>query len=183
LFAAGLTVGLGWLSQVPYEPGGSEDAMIRLSWRARGARVEECRPLTAEELERIPRHMRREEICEGTVLPYRLRVVLNDQPAIDELVRSAGARQDRPLFVLQELPVPAGTHHLFLEFIRQGEPSGDDEPATPGHLTLDAIIALGPHEVALVTYDPERRELILMGYGGNTAAAAVGGAGGGVVHN
>jgi hypothetical protein len=73
VLAAGATVGLGWLSQVPYEPGSSDDAMIRLSWRARGARVEECRPLTAEELERIPSHMQREEICEGTVLPYRLR--------------------------------------------------------------------------------------------------------------
>jgi hypothetical protein len=139
--------------------------MIRLSWRARGARVEECRPLTAEELERIPSHMQREEICEGTVLPYRLRVVLNELQQVDQIVRSAGARQDRPLFVLQELPVPAGTHHLFVEFIRQGEPSGDDEPATPGYLTLDATIALNPHEVALVTYDPERRELVLTGYG------------------
>jgi hypothetical protein len=166
VLAAVATVFLGWLSQVPYEPGKPGDAMIRLSWRARGARVEECRPLTEEELERIPRHMQREEICEGSVLPYRLRVVLNDQQAVDEVVRAAGARGDRPLFVLQELPVPSGTHHLVVEFTRQGEPTADDEPATPGQLTLDVTIALNPHEVALVTYDPEQRELILMGYGG-----------------
>lgn len=164
MVAVGATIGLGQLSRIPYTADPADHAVIRLAWRARGYRVEECRRLTAEELADIPAHMRREEVCEGRILPYRLRVWLDGEPRVDALVRAAGARQDRPLYVYQELPASPGGHHLLVEFTREEGPDAvprEDERATPARLELEATVTLQSKEVALVTYDEERRGLEL----------------------
>ena len=57
---------LAALSAIPWTPEPGPEAVVRLSWRARGERVEVCRDLSAEELEALPQHMRRERVCEGS---------------------------------------------------------------------------------------------------------------------
>lgn len=91
-------------------PRSTELALIRLSWRVPGDRIDECRRSSPEELDALPIHMRREEVCEGRILPYRLRVALDEQIVIDEMVHPAGAREDRPLYVFRELFVPPGAY-------------------------------------------------------------------------
>lgn len=154
---------LGGLSRAPYTPDRAEYAVVRLAWRARGDRVEECRRLTPAELERIPPHMRQEERCEGRILPYRLQVSVDGVPTIDELVHAAGARGDRPLYVYREVPLAAGIHPLVITFAREGEvPRGarEDEEGTPSRLMLDTIVTLAARRVLLVTYDDEGRRLV-----------------------
>jgi hypothetical protein len=165
--ALGLTAALGALSQVPYEPSGAGRAVVRFAWRARSVRVEECRTLTSQEQENLPAHMRRAEVCEGTVLPYRLQVRVDGALRLDQLVKSAGARGDRPLFVFEELEVTPGPHHLEVAFEREGDaPSGDMQAgATPAQLALTQQIELAVNEVALVTYETTRRELVVRGHG------------------
>ncbi|HEU5262840.1 MAG TPA: hypothetical protein VFU41_15580 [Gemmatimonadales bacterium] len=162
--------GLGALSRAPYTADGARHAVLRLTWRARGEQVEECRRLTPEELERLPVHMRQEERCEGRVPPYRLRVSLDGVRAVDELVRAAGARHDRPLYVFRELTLEPGSHVLVVRFARDGEtptgarrPSEEDreEATTPARLVLDTVVTLAARRVLLVTYDEEGRRLVV----------------------
>ncbi len=169
-----LTVAIGALSQVPYESDPGDHALIRLAWRVRGTRVEECRRLTEEELARIPVHMRQEEECVGRILPYRLQVLLDDSAVVDQLVRPAGAREDRPLYVFHERSVTPGAHELIVRFELDrgsGPARAPDTTATRGSDTTPSVLELRTRldmrskEVALVTYDNERRQLVVQGYG------------------
>jgi hypothetical protein len=163
-----LTAGIGALSRVPYEADSADHALLRLAWRVRGARVEECRRLTPEELERTPPHMRRDEVCEGRVLPYRLIVTVDGQLVVDDSVHAAGARADRPLYVSRDVPVTPGTRRLAVRFERSLVPAVDSTPASevaPPALVFESAITLASKEVALLSYDPASRRLVLRGYG------------------
>lgn len=164
--AAAAVTALAALSQVPYAPTRASHAVLRLAWRVRGVRVEECRRLTPEELARLPVHMRHAEECTGRVLPYHLTVVRDGEQIVDRVVRAAGAREDRPLYVLEEMPLAAGTHDIAVRFVRDtAEETAGREVLTPVTLALEATLTLGEGEVALVTYDAEQRRLVLRGYG------------------
>lgn len=103
-------------SQWPWKAAPDDIAIIRLDWRARAERVEECRPPTEEELAERPPHMRPLEICEGKVSPYALRVVVDGEVVVDDTIHGAGAREDRPLYVAREIVVRPGRHDLRIDF-------------------------------------------------------------------
>ena len=190
LGAAGVLALVRAGSFTPYTAERDVGAIVRLAWRARGEHVRECRERTPEELQRLPVHMREKEVCEGRVLPYRLVVVLDSVQLVDRLVHGAGAREDRPLYVYQDLAVRPGTHHVVVTFAVAGSGPGkereEDEAhagrreserhdveqdehartqlaATPPRLALDTTVALGARRVVLVTYDEEREQLVVRG--------------------
>lgn len=177
---------LGALSRVPYTPADAGHGVLRLSWRVRGERVTECRRLSSEELEALPLHMRRPEACEGRVAPYRLRVAIDGAVVEDTLIRAAGAREDRPIYVLRDFPLAPGAHAVDVAFTREGaadeaggarregargggesEPESEGEPETerngsaPAHLALEAVVEIRPGRITLVTFDPGRNALVL----------------------
>lgn len=194
--AAGIAMAVAILAVVaggsrwPWTAAPDDVALLRLDWRARGERVEECRPPTEEEIAERPPHMRPREICEGKVLPYALRVLVDDRVAVADTVRGAGAHGDRPLYVAREIAFAPGLHDLRVEFEKIGpdergtkaeagageEDDEDDEKnddgedeereteesageATPS-MRLSGTFRLAPRQVLVVTYDPERRELV-----------------------
>ncbi len=107
------------------------EGMLRLIGRMVGARINVCRPLTPEELEKIPKHMQRGgQVCEQSLLPYHLQVWLDGQLRIDEVVRPAGIRGDRPVYVQQELLLLPGTYRLRIRLAPASGP-GQDAGATP----------------------------------------------------
>lgn len=167
LVAATVTVaalaGMAALSYVPYAHETAAGGELRFAWRARSARVEACRRRTAEELARLPAHMRQEMVCERGVAPYRLHVALGDTTVVDRLVVAAGARADRPLYVFEELALPPGTYVLHVAFTREGGAAGDsaaaDSRAAPPRLALDTTVTLAAGRAALVTYDEDARRL------------------------
>lgn len=164
LLLTGAVVGL---SRLPYEVESSDAASLRLSWRFR-ATMEECRELSEEELGELPVHMRRPVVCERRVPPHRLRVEVDGRLLLDEVVRSAGAQQDRPLYVFREISVEPGRHRVRVRFERvdgggqegdeedAGEGPGDEDAAAgpPRELTLETTLDLEPREVGLIGYDP-----------------------------
>jgi hypothetical protein len=162
LVAVGATAALGALSRVPYQSDRSASAVLRLAWRARGVRIEECRQLTEEEMANLPQHMRRSEVCEGRLIPYRLTVDVDGTTMVDAEIRPAGAREDRPLYVFQDLRLAPGPHDVSVVFIREGEidPETEAGAATPARLEFHGLIEFAVREIALITYDTERKELI-----------------------
>jgi hypothetical protein len=163
VLAAAIAAALAGLSHFPYEADAGDRAVVRLSWRARGARVERCRRLTEAEQEQLPRHMRRSEICEGRLAPYELRLRLDGDTVLVDTVRGSGARGDRPIYVFAELSVLPGLHSLEVSFRRLGAGTAKTAApvAVPPEMSLAASIELSAGDVALVTYDPERRALVL----------------------
>lgn len=203
VLAVAATLGLRGLSHLPFAAERDPRAVVRLSWRVVGQQIRECRRLSPEELGQLPAHLRREEVCEGRVAPYRLHVLVDGTVADSGLVRAAGARQDRPIYVFREISIEPGAHRLEISFVSESPPglsvegpvaeglaaadSGvvgpDSSGARPGstavplagaaggtartaeaapvELHLDTRLTLKPREIALVVYDPVRRELVL----------------------
>lgn len=153
-----LALALGGLTRVPWVAGDPSVASIRLSWRFRGEAVRECRPLTEEERAELPVHMRREEVCERRIAPYRLRVLVDGREVVADRIHGGGAREDRPIYVFREIRVPPGTLELRVGF----EPAeGEAAPPPRERLVLERKLSLEGGEIALVTYAPERGELVL----------------------
>jgi hypothetical protein len=183
MLALGVVLGIAALSRTPYAATGDDAAMLRLSWRVRGERVQECRKLSDAEIEALPPHMRRSEVCEGRVLPYVLSVRVDDREIVHDTIHGAGAREDRPLYVFREIPLRPGSHSVSVDFVRERragrsererkhrekgdrDEHGDygdehDALATPARLALDVTTRLDPGAVGLVTYDPDHRALLL----------------------
>jgi hypothetical protein len=159
--AAILVAVLVLLSRLPWTVEPESDALVRLSWRSVGERVEECREPSEAELAALPRHMRQPKICEGRVAPFRLRVELDGAAAVDELVRAAGAREDRPVYVFRELRVPPGEHRLAVHFAAERPRGASAAESAP--LLLEETLVLAPRSVALVSYDADAGRLVVVG--------------------
>ncbi|MEJ2204013.1 MAG: hypothetical protein P8170_07875, partial [Gemmatimonadota bacterium] len=109
ILAGGLSVvAISAASRLPVSFGGDHDALLRLSWRVDGISMEECRTLTEEELANLPTHMRNPKACIGRIAPYRLQVGIDGALVVSDTVYPAGARGDRPVFVLRDVPVDPG---------------------------------------------------------------------------
>lgn len=151
--AGALTLGLALataaLSNLRVDLGGANaGAAVRLSWRLEPIRVEECRPLSAEEQARLPAHMRRTEECTGDFVDYELDVAVDGVHTVDTLSPS-GLRRDRPVYVLVNRSVSPGTHGVDVTF-RALLPEGARAEG-PARLTWSGEMELEPGEVGLIT--------------------------------
>jgi hypothetical protein len=171
---------LGALSRVPFGVGDTDGAELRLSWRVPAEPELTCRIRTADELARLPAHMREEEVCERRALPYRLRLTVNDSTLDDRLLGGQSARTERRLDVHERFTLPPGRHAVRLEFAREGG-SGVATPrehdrATEGpthalprpapvRLTLDTALTFLNGEVLVVTYDDHTGRLVVIARG------------------
>lgn len=163
LVALLVVLGIAALSRVPYDAEHAEDAIIRLSWRTRGDQVRECRTLSPEELANLPVHMQRTEVCEGRVLSRHLLVQVDGRSVVDDTVRPAGARGDRPLYVYYDIPVPPGVHALHVRFVPEAiaaSPAPGEGSPPPATLDFEARVDLNAGEIALVTYDADSQALV-----------------------
>jgi hypothetical protein len=161
LFSATAAMALtGALSAVPWTPATAGKAMLRLSWRAAGVVVEECRAPTEEENARLPAHMRLPEICDGRSLPFLLEATVDGAVVLHDTIATAGVSGDRPLYVLDRLEVTPGAHDVTVTF--DALPTGP-APQTSGfplHLRLATRVAVAPGRTVLITYDPATRSLV-----------------------
>ncbi|HEU4431580.1 MAG TPA: hypothetical protein VFT98_22660 [Myxococcota bacterium] len=157
----GALIGLGLLAAIalgtraPFELGSPSRAALRLAWRAHGEAALQCRRPSAEELARLPVHMRREEICERRLPTFRLVVEIDGARALAESVAPSGAAGDRAAVVLRELPLAPGAHELNVTF--------EPEQGGAAAKRLSRRIHVRPGEVALVMEDPHTRELVVRG--------------------
>ncbi len=150
--------------QVPWgEPG--DEAVLRLVLRTVHGRVEVCSERSAEEMERLPVHMRGSgEICEGVPVAYRLRVVLDGETLVDERVEPRGLRKDRPHNVDREIAVRAGRSALKVDFLPEMDATtAAPERDAPPSYRLDREIELRPDRVTLVFLDDSAGALELVG--------------------
>jgi hypothetical protein len=178
LSMAGLAA-MAAMSFWPWQVERRSDAMVRVSWRARGEIVQSCHTATPEELSKVPAHMRQATLCdEGTVAPYRVRVTLGGNTLMDSTAPGSGGRGDRPMYFLRDFRLAPGAYRLTVELARADRPDESDsaailatgsgrarvlrQRAIPRALVLDTLLTIGPRQVALVSYDAEKRRLVLL---------------------
>jgi len=134
---------------LPYHPAGT--ARLRLSWSARPERIETCRALSQEELEREEEHMRQRVVCDGHFTTYNLRVEADGRLLSESVVRGAGLRHDRPVYLLRDFDLSSGLHHVRLSFTRRERTDGDAAVAVaPASAAVDTGIFAGRAEREVV---------------------------------
>ena len=154
---------VGALARLPYASPDADTALLRLSWRVRATGEEVCRKLSDEELEALPVHMRRPEVCERDNREYELLVSVDERVVADTTVTGAGVHADRPLFVFREVRLAPGRHIVEVTF----RPS-DADAATTGadgveKVRYDLITEIGvqPGDVVLITRDEATDALVV----------------------
>ena len=151
---------------VPMTLRGSDQATLRLAWSARPERIERCRQQSEEELARLPAHMRQPVVCEGASAQYRLTVRDDGRLVAERVVHGGGLRQDRRLYIFQELPLAPGDRRIEVRFDRldsEGTDTGNRQSGgetIPAYLAFDQRVRVRPRQVILVTYSPERQALV-----------------------
>lgn len=157
-----LAVGVAASSRIPYSLPGHDKAMLRLSWRYRGEKIQSCRKRTQQELDALPIHMRTPEECTTRLREYVLRLSIDDEEADSVLYRPSGAKGDRPIFVYYGKELSPGLHELEVEFEPVGEHHDhkrklefdDDIEARRGYVTLITIQQTKKGRDRLVVVDP-----------------------------
>jgi hypothetical protein len=181
LAAAAVMAALLWASNAPMTAHGSNAAVLRLAWSARPERIEDCRQRSAEELAKLPQHMRQPLACEGTTAEYRLRVRIDGSLVTDRIVHGGGLRRDRRLYVFEEVALPPGEREIDIRFdrVESGRPEHPADAAddrglehhdaaplggrgefVPPSLSFERRVRAVSREVLLVTYSSERRALV-----------------------
>ena len=90
-------------------------------------RAETCRDRTQAELDALPVHMRTPRVCEQKVIPYRLIVRIDDGRPDTTVVLPAGARHDRPIYVLRDTLLAPGEHFVSVAFENDGDDARDSD--------------------------------------------------------
>jgi hypothetical protein len=173
LLAAAALAGTVWVSNAPLTVHPSPDAVLRVAWSVLPERVETCREPSADELSRLPAHMRQRLVCEGAAAAYRLTVRAGAASIADRTVRAGGLRHDRRLFVFEEIRLPAGAADVDVRFERIDAAAGATAGTTarttftpmresvPPRLAYAGRLTFPSRGVILVTYDAARRALVV----------------------
>jgi hypothetical protein len=87
-----------------------DEAQIKLALQHAGARVEDCRRLTAEELARLPTAERRPNTCSRERVPLVLELSVDGLPIYKDVLPPTGLSRDGASRAYQKFFVPAGRH-------------------------------------------------------------------------
>jgi hypothetical protein len=104
---------LGAFAAFPWQGSPPDAALLKVSIKRVAPFEEVARALSAEELAKLPRHMRP---ASGTAVPSgrrrdtRLSVALDGRVVLDQTYRPGGWRHDGPTLAYAELRVPPGPH-------------------------------------------------------------------------
>ena len=154
-----------WASSAPLTVYPEDHGVVRLAWSLRPERLETCRQRSAEELSRLPQHMRQQTVCEGSAAEYDLTVRRDGEVVAQQRVRGGGWRHDRRLYVLHDIEVPRGASQIDVQFERASAGAaanaGPMQPdRAPAHLSFSERLDLDPREVVLITYSADQRRLV-----------------------
>jgi hypothetical protein len=143
---------IGWGSRIHYQSGENEHGMLRLSWRMRGQKIEACRDRTPAELEALPVHMRTPRLCESRAVPYRLILSIDHGKPDTTTVLPAGAKHDRPFYILRDSLLRPGAHHVAVTFARS-------DTSAASVVEFNGNLNLRPGRIELITLTEDGRRL------------------------
>ncbi len=121
-FAAFIGVFATWPAYSMLEPG---HGLLRLSFSHPGKIGAACRQRSAEEMAKLPPHLRTAEDCQRGRSPVSVRIVLDGRTLLERSVAPAGLSHDGASSAYWRTPLPVGEHRLQVAFRddqREGAP-------------------------------------------------------------
>lgn len=138
----------------PYRHLPPDAALIKLSLVHAGKPVGDCRPLTAEELARLPPNMRAPMKCPRERSPVTVELDIDGQPAARAEAPPSGLSKDGASAVYHRLPVDAGERLIQVRL-------RDDVRSEGFAYTLERRVTLAPAQVLVIDFDAEKGGITL----------------------
>jgi hypothetical protein len=150
-FALAIGVFSSW---PPFRQLDAQQALLRLSMLHAGAPLHDCRERTAEELAKLPAHMRTALDCPRERSPVHVRVALDGHVVIDESFPASGLAHDGAAAAYRRLAIPAGAHRLSVDV-------NDDARRADVFQSREQAVDLAPGQVLLIDFDPRRGGVVI----------------------
>jgi ferredoxin/coenzyme F420-reducing hydrogenase delta subunit len=123
----GVAVLLGYLSMAPsHEALGPRQAVVSLSFSHAGRLKQPCKPLTVEELAKLPISMRRPRDCVRERWPVEVELIVNGELRHAGTYAAAGLWSDGPSTIYKRFKVPVGVTTLDVRLRDSGRKQGFD---------------------------------------------------------
>lgn len=97
-------------------------AVVKLSFSHGAPR--KCRPMTEDELAKLPPNMRRKEVCERERPPIYVEFDLDGDTVLAETLPASGIAGDGPSRIYRSFVVPAGRHQIAIRLRETPDASG-----------------------------------------------------------
>lgn len=113
---AGLLGAATWgVTRIAYAAPLPGSPFLIVSFKHPGSAAEKCRTPSPAELEKLPPHMRRPQICERRRADVRLRVRVDGREILQKSYAPKGIWHDGNSIALERVPLPAGEHDVTVE--------------------------------------------------------------------
>ena len=154
LFAAFALV-IGVFSRWPvYHHLGPDQAVIKVSFAHTGKPVSDCRPLSAEELAKLPPHMRAPMRCPRERSPVTMEVDIDGQAVLRRTANPSGLSRDGASSMYQRVQVAAGEQRIAVRM--------KDDVRHPGFThQREATVKLKPAQILVIDFDAEQGGITL----------------------
>lgn len=155
--------GLGAFSAWPWVAAPPHTASLRIAFRHVAAFAAAGEVKSAEEIEKLPRHMRplsAERARTGRRVDTVLTVELDGRRLLRKTYPAGGLRADGPSFAYEELPVPPGRHVLELELAEVG---GAPSAGAPRRWHAREELDIRPGQSPLIEFSEDGRFVVSAG--------------------
>jgi len=131
-----------------------DQAVITVAFAHAGARREECRELSQEDLAKLPPNMRAPMDCPRERSPVTVELLLDGELLVEEVVQPPGIYSDLGIDVYRSIKVPAGTHTLA---VRMNDNVRVQGPA----YTHEETVTLEPAQLLVVNFNSDTGRFFL----------------------
>lgn len=151
LFALAIGVFSQWPPYHHLPPG---QALIKVSFSHAGKPVGDCRPLSPQELARLPPNMRAPTVCPRERSAVTVQVELGGVLVLDRTAQPSGLSKDGASAMYARLVVPAGDQRIAVRL-------SDDVRRRDAGWHREATVRLVPGQVLVIDFDPGKGGITL----------------------
>ncbi|MEB2344948.1 MAG: hydrogenase iron-sulfur subunit [Deltaproteobacteria bacterium] len=137
---------LGTVADLGYAAPGIDGSELVVSFKHPGAVSEHCRTLSPEELEALPVHMRRPEVCDRARADVRLHVSVDGKPVLDGRYPPSGIWGDGNSVAVEHIPMTPGEHHVTVAI-------GDTHDPEAWAFQIEETLGFGENARRVLTFD------------------------------
>ena len=146
---------IGVFSQWPvYHHLAPDQALVKVSFTRVGKPVGDCRPLTPEELAKLPPNMRAPMKCPRERSPVTVQVDIDGRRVLDRSAPPTGLSRDGASAVYERVVVPAGERRIAVAL-------SDDVRARDAAYRREQTVQLAPGQVLVIDFDAAKGGITL----------------------
>lgn len=138
----------------PYQLVEDDRAIISLVFTHAGERINECRRLSQEELNKLPPNMRTADDCPRERYPVRVELRSGTETLYDQTLLPSGIWADGKANIYQRIEVQSGVHEIFVGMNDSGGEEGFD-------FVKSESVDLSPGRNLMVQFDEQTQQILI----------------------